>query len=1042
MRPLTLAIEGLRSFRTPVEISFEGREHLAIIGDTGSGKSSILEAMTYALFGRTTFTGQANQEVMNDLSDHMRVTLRFTVAGRTFEATRTLRRAGDRSVGSAKASLTEFGPDGTEMRKIEQVRQVDSWIQEILGLDAKAFLRTVVLPQGQFAQLLVGDDPAARAAILRQVWRTDELSRAGQLADDALPQLSQLVGQVTQALVGTPEDPQAYLDRLQADAERRFGLAKQAHDTHRAASTSRETLKRTDELAAAAESVLKKVGGFDLDGAIATAEEVVRSATAIKTERAAAEDNQDTVRSQLRAVPTDEDGLDHQAIGAAQTFLRTLPSRAEAVVTAAGRARAESDQVEEAERTVAELEEDLQRSDDNLKQRKEARVGLGSAVREAETRLDSSQALLREVRQAANDGRTIQEEAENKAREAESLRQEAAQVRKRDLIQAEQEAKEAEKAFAAAQRRNAAAGASHGLHPGDDCPVCSRPLPREWNPPAAEDLDAARRAHRAAEKTQTAVRDEIQRLATKAEMTNIQATELRQNADRSWQTAVTTAAGLAALLGRDQVDPAALPPDDELLQPLSNAVSVAREQLTVYDKVSERVQEQRTTAFANLSNAQGTLKKTRGAYTRSLKDATDAIRTFRSHLTSLPADLGIDVTLPDNPLEILQITLGDIDAAHRVLDERARELDRRAKLRKQLQQQFDTLGDHIKELDIRWASQVLDVGNKAVATLNNHRDALSEGIGQLNIRDITLPPAASLSAPALLKDITIAFREAAGTVTKRTRALIEKTQQEAGAARKAIARIAAELAILPEGAEVRADQVVECAENRATEADAQALAARRNTEDFTRLVDPLTKLRRISGDLDLTYRVLKDLSAALKPGAFPKWLTLRRSRALLIHASRLLEQMSGERYAFAELGDDNAEWRIIDNDSGLARTPGSLSGGEQFITSLALALGMVEMMARSGGRLESLWLDEGFGSLDRSNLDAAIEALAAVASRGRMVAVISHVRAVADQVSDVLAVTRRATGTQANWLSQHQRAQLATGDLEGETATALSGLLE
>src|SRR6266487_2755819 len=219
MRPLTLTIEGLRSFRSPVEISFQGRDHVAIIGDTGAGKSSILEAMTYALFGRTTFTGHANQEIMNDLAGYMRVTLRFTVGGRTFEVTRVLRRASDRTVGAAKASLTEFAPDGTEIRKIEQVRLVNNRIQEALGLDADAFLRTVVLPQGQFAQLLVGDDPAARAAILRQVWRTDELTRAGQLADEALPPLSQLVGQVTQALAGTPENPQAHLQHLRNDVE-------------------------------------------------------------------------------------------------------------------------------------------------------------------------------------------------------------------------------------------------------------------------------------------------------------------------------------------------------------------------------------------------------------------------------------------------------------------------------------------------------------------------------------------------------------------------------------------------------------------------------------------------------------------------------------------------------------------------------------------------------------------------------------------------------------------------------------------------------
>src|SRR5580704_7545097 len=55
--------------------------------------------------------------------------------------------------------------------------------------------------------------------------------------------------------------------------------------------------------------------------------------------------------------------------------------------------------------------------------------------------------------------------------------------------------------------------------------------------------------------------------------------------------------------------------------------------------------------------------------------------------------------------------------------------------------------------------------------------------------------------------------------------------------------------------------------------------------------------------------------------------------------------MSGGRYTLAELYDENAEWRVIYNDSGLARTPASLSGGEEFIASLALGLGMVEMMA-------------------------------------------------------------------------------------------------
>ena len=195
---------------------------------------------------------------------------------------------------------------------------------------------------------------------------------------------------------------------------------------------------------------------------------------------------------------------------------------------------------------------------------------------------------------------------------------------------------------------------------------------------------------------------------------------------------------------------------------------------------------------------------------------------------------------------------------------------------------------------------------------------------------------------------------------------------------------------------------------------------------------------------------LRDLAEALKDGRFPKWLTLRRSKRLLVHASRILEDVSGGRYSFVDPQETDDQWRVLDRDSNQPRTPASLSGGEQFLASLSLALGMVEMMARSGGRLEALFLDEGFGSLDSRNLDAAIQALESVAARGRMVAVISHVRAVAEQIDHVLAVTREATGSRAVWLSDRQREQLAASDLGLESMSvasrgdqsALGGLLD
>ena len=111
----------------------------------------------------------------------------------------------------------------------------------------------------------------------------------------------------------------------------------------------------------------------------------------------------------------------------------------------------------------------------------------------------------------------------------------------------------------------------------------------------------------------------------------------------------------------------------------------------------------------------------------------------------------------------------------------------------------------------------------------------------------------------------------------RTRALAEEAQKQADAVRDTTARLATELVILATDAYAAdPDQVVVCASDKAREADADARTAERIANNFSRLVAPLTELRRTGEELNHTYKVLKDLSAALKTGAFPKWLTLRR----------------------------------------------------------------------------------------------------------------------------------------------------------------------
>lgn len=247
MRPVRLEIEGLRSFRAAQTIDFTGRDYVAVIGDTGAGKSSLLEALTFALFGRTTFSGQGHQELMNSSSQALRVVLGFEIGGEHWQVARTLKRAKTGVVKPGAAVLRRLGAGGSPLEAIEGAREVSARVGSLLGLDADAFLRTVVLPQGQFSRLLVDDDQTRRAGVLRQIWRTDELNEAGTLAAQALTELAPLLGRVQQARAAEPDDPDAHFVDLRRTASERERVAQEARSMSNAAATASQDVTRAAE---------------------------------------------------------------------------------------------------------------------------------------------------------------------------------------------------------------------------------------------------------------------------------------------------------------------------------------------------------------------------------------------------------------------------------------------------------------------------------------------------------------------------------------------------------------------------------------------------------------------------------------------------------------------------------------------------------------------------------------------------------------------------------------------------------------------------
>jgi exonuclease SbcC len=139
---------------------------------------------------------------------------------------------------------------------------------------------------------------------------------------------------------------------------------------------------------------------------------------------------------------------------------------------------------------------------------------------------------------------------------------------------------------------------------------------------------------------------------------------------------------------------------------------------------------------------------------------------------------------------------------------------------------------------------------------------------------------------------------------------------------------------------------------------------------------------------------------------FAQGLTLD---ALLVHANRQLDDLN-RRYHIERVPGADMDLQVIDREMGdEVRTVRSLSGGETFLVSLALALGLASLSA-AGASVESLFIDEGFGTLDRDTLDIAINALDALHATGRKVGIISHVDGLAEHLGAELRVVKLGGG--------------------------------
>ncbi|MGI9647924.1 MAG: AAA family ATPase, partial [Acidimicrobiia bacterium] len=181
MRPLELTLRGFQSYAGSHVFDFRDRSLLGVVGPIGSGKSSLLDGIAFALYGKTPRAGRNTRDLINQRKDSAHVELWFEVDGEFWRAVRALRKKGQ-----SAHKLYRHGSDDQESEVVESLEKqadISARIEQLLGLDFDAFNRSVFLAQNRFAELLQAT-PGDRDAVLKGVFGFDRLSQMAAVAKD------------------------------------------------------------------------------------------------------------------------------------------------------------------------------------------------------------------------------------------------------------------------------------------------------------------------------------------------------------------------------------------------------------------------------------------------------------------------------------------------------------------------------------------------------------------------------------------------------------------------------------------------------------------------------------------------------------------------------------------------------------------------------------------------------------------------------------------------------------------------------------------
>ena len=1054
MRPLYLEMTAFGSYAETTALPFEELRHglYLITGDTGAGKTTIFDAIVFALYGLASGSDRRGDMLHCDhvpKSTDTVVKLRFAQSGKEYVVTRWLH------FSKKRGSENQFG-DGVLNARLEEPdraptagsSKVTERCEELLGLNAEQFRKIIMLAQGEFKEFLRADSDK-KNEILGKLFDNssylyyqnlflaarDELRQRRAALEDRLRALMQTGfrippelpdGERERFLPGHP-DLEGNLAALIADE-----MEKQEH-----------LLRQREDADAQTESLLKRKGAAEtVNGLLEELEQERQRLTELETRTDAMEarahclQRAETAYRRVRPA-MERHQLAYDAMNAAQAELESLTETLGHLELALHEAQRQVDAdavtetelqsiqsgIEDLEKAMpryAELDQKQTEKETAETQAAAARAALEERRQELETGSEELRSLRRRLDEwsgldaLAQRRETVLKDAGMRLEGLEGksgLRAAVKAIREREQGLAGQRQRLTELTLEAARTADRAndlyrrfiAGQA-GLLAEDlrerlaregkaCCPVCNSPLCREHASRLAalpEDTpgeDAVKEAQEDARRLEGLRADQQSLVESIAAAISSQ-----KQAAAEWAMQL-----LPDCIGWEQLQ------DDAYLD---SAVRSARE---------------RAEAAETALTATRDLQRQRDMDRERIPEAEAEQKRLEAVVTDLTRELQkqtISITRAETEVRELCRGLPFRDESTANAEKRRLE-NRREALRLQVKQHRDALDEARRMRDTcRGRLETQHASLKRLAT---------EQAELLGLLDLSLEENVFADLGEAEKALSpMAGQNEEDWLAAERQALADYAYEKKHA-RERIEILQAQTAGLQSTDLTELERQLQEQDERYTRLNAAASEQKALLNNHTELLEQVRALRRDLAASNGPWRRLEKL-AALAGGvnsdggklSFDRYVMGAVFREILEMANRRMELMSGGRYVLVhKTGADrrNAkaglEIEVLDNSTGLQRPSGSLSGGESFFTSLALALGLSDVVqSHAGGKqMDALFIDEGFGTLSDDVLDKALDVLNQLSEGRRLVGIISHVDKLDESIPQKIRVKNGERGS-------------------------------